>query len=144
MIVLRTLTHLSPDAALLLFTGGLLLIYLELNRPGWIIPGAAGLLLTLLSVASLLRFPVRIPAVILLLTASAVFALNLLRRTHALIAALATFALTLSFLYLVPGPVALRIHPATAISCGLVLGAATSLLTAIARRARTSKRGRLI
>ena len=32
--------HLVPDTALILFTLGVLLIYLELNRPGLILPGA--------------------------------------------------------------------------------------------------------
>ncbi len=52
---LSRLSHLSPDAALLVLTLGLLLIYVELNRPGWIVSGAVGLLAVLFAVASLAR-----------------------------------------------------------------------------------------
>jgi len=140
---LKTLTHLSPDAALMLLTFGLLLIYLELNRPGWILPGAIGLLVSLLSIASLLRQDLRSPAVLLIATAIALLALNLVRATHPLVAAAATLALILGFARLISGPGDSRVHAITASICGLILGVGTSLLTAIARRARTNKRVRL-
>ena len=55
LLALREISHLSPDAAIVVLTMGVLLIYVELNRPGWILPGAAGLLATLFAGASLLR-----------------------------------------------------------------------------------------
>jgi len=140
---LNTLTHLSPDATLLLLTFGLLLIYVELNRPGWILPGVLGLLLSLLAAASLLRLDLRWPAVVLVATAVALLALNLIRATHPLVAAAATLALILGFARLIDGPGDSRVHAVTASICGLILGIGTSLLTAIARRARTNKRVRL-
>lgn len=143
MTFLYTLTHLSPDAAVFVLTGGLLLIYLELNRPGWIVPGATGLLLALFASASLLHDQLRTPAVVLLVTGVAVLVVNLLRPTHSLAAIAATLALILGFDDLVRGPGTLYVHASTAAVCGLVLGAATYLLTAIARRARTNKRVRL-
>jgi membrane-bound serine protease (ClpP class) len=138
-----TLTHLSPDAALLVLTLGLLLIFLELNRPGWIIPGVAGLLLVLFSIDSLRRFQPRPSAILLILTASAVLLVNLLRPTHSPAAIASTLALLLGFHYLVRGPGTSRVHPLTAAACGLILGSASYLLTTIARRARTNKRVRL-
>ncbi len=143
MTFLHALTHLSPDAAILVLTAGLLLIYLELNRPGWIVPGTIGLLLILLTVASLLRFQLRIPAVLLIATATAVLVVNLLRPTHSLAAIASTVALILGFDDLVRGPGSLDVHASTAGICGLILGAGTYLLTGIARRARTNKRVRL-
>jgi membrane-bound serine protease (ClpP class) len=140
---LNTLTHLSPDAAVMLLTFGLFLIYLELNRPGWILPGALGLLLSLLALASLLRLDLRLPAILLIATAIALLALNLIRALHALVAAAATLALILGFARLTNGPGDVRVHAATATFCGLLLGVATSVLTAMARRARTNKRVRL-
>jgi membrane-bound ClpP family serine protease len=142
-MTLKTLSHLSPDAALMLLTFGLLLIYLELNRPGWILPGAVGLLLSLLAAASLLRLDLRWPAVLLVATAVALLAINLIRPVHALVATAATLALILGFARLTRGPGDLRVHAITASICGLILGAGTSVLTAIARRARTNKRVRL-
>jgi membrane-bound serine protease (ClpP class) len=140
--LLHALTHLSPDAAVFTLTAGLLLIYLELNRPGWIIPGATGLLLTLFAVASLLHDQLRIPAVLLLFSGTAVLVANLLRPTHSLAAIAATVALILGFDDLVRGPGTIDVHASTAAVCGLVLGAGTYLLTGIARRARTNKRVR--
>jgi membrane-bound ClpP family serine protease len=142
-MTLNTLTHLSPDAALLLLTFGLLLICVELNRPGTILPGAIGLLLSLLAIASLLRLDLRWPAVLLVATAVALLAVNLVRATHPLVAAAATLALILGFARLSSGPGDSRVHAVTASVCGLVLGVGTSLLTAIARRARINKRVRL-
>ena len=43
----------SGDAALGMVTAGALLIFVECNRPGWVLPGAGGLLLLLLGVNSL-------------------------------------------------------------------------------------------
>ena len=143
MTLLQTLTHLSPDAAVFTLTASLLLIYLELNRPGWIIPGTIGLLLALFAVASLLHDQLRIPAVLLLLTGTAVLVVNLLRPTHSLAAIAATLAFILGFDGLVRGTGSLDVHASTAAVCGLVLGAGTYLLTGIARRARTNKRVRL-
>jgi membrane-bound serine protease (ClpP class) len=140
---ITALAHLRPDAALFLMTFGLLLIYVELNRPGWILPGAIGLLLTLLSIASILRLNLRPPAALLVVAAMAVLTLNLLRPIHVFLAAIASLALIAGFAYLIPGPANSRVHPSTAILCGLILGAGTSVLTSIARRARTNKRVRL-
>jgi membrane-bound ClpP family serine protease len=140
--VLTALTHLRPDAAMFLMTFGLLLICVELNRPGWIFPGAIGLLLALLSIASLLRLNLRWPAALLVLIAMAVLTMNLVRPIHVFLATITTLALIAGFVCLISGPVS-QVHPATAIVCGLVLGAGTSVLTTIARRARANKRVRL-
>jgi len=128
---------LSPDAVLLCLTIGIALIYVELNRPGSVLPGAAGLLLTLLSVAALSRLPLAWWAVVLCLTGIALLALDLLRPTSKLVAAGAAVALTLGFTYLVNGTA--PIHSWVAVPCGILLGAGTSILTRIARRARANK-----
>jgi membrane-bound serine protease (ClpP class) len=141
--LLNTLTHLSPDSALLLLTFAVLLIYVELNRPGWILPGALGLLLLSLAVASLLRLDLSWPAALLVVSAVALLTLGLIRRVHALIPAAATLALILGFARLMHGPGDARVHVVTASVCGLSLGVVTSVLTVIARRARTNKRVRL-
>jgi len=139
MNVVRAAAHLAPDPAILLLTLGLLLIYVELNRPGWIVPGACGLLLALLATASLLRLNLSLAAVTLLATAAALLLLDLLRPAPALVALAATVALILGFDRLVQGPEQLRIHAPVAVLCGLVVGGGTSVLTRIARRARANK-----
>jgi membrane-bound serine protease (ClpP class) len=137
--LLKTLANLSPDSALILLTLGLLLIYVELNRPGWIISGALGLLASLFAMASLLRLELNPAAIALICTAVALLVLDLLRRTQPTIAVAATLALVLGFSHLVLGHGELRIHTVTAVVCGVVIGAGTSVLTRIARRARVNK-----
>jgi membrane-bound serine protease (ClpP class) len=139
MSVVRAASYLAPDSAILLLTLGLLLIYVELNRPGWIFPGACGLLLALLSIGSLLRLDLSLVAIALLATATALLLLDLLRPTPVLVAVAATLALVLGLDHLVFGPAPLQVHAAVAILCGLLLGGGTSILTRIARRARANK-----
>jgi membrane-bound serine protease (ClpP class) len=124
----------TADQAVLLLTLGVLLIYIELNRPGWILPGAFGLLAVLLGSASLLRSGVQpIPAA---LCGSAALLLAVsVRKTFPVIAlGAATLSLTLGLTRIAP-----QVHAAVAVPCGLLLGAGTSLLTRIARRARANK-----
>jgi membrane-bound ClpP family serine protease len=117
----------------------MLLIYVELNRPGWIFCGALGLLATLFAVASLARWELNPAAIALVGTAVALLALDLLRHTQVMVAIAATLALVLGFDHLVLGPGGMRVHTVTAVGCGVVLGVGTSILTRIARRARTNK-----
>ncbi len=134
---------LSPNAAVLLLTAGTLLIYLELNRPGYILPGALGLLsfllaLDLLATDALAHRPLNPIALVLLLSAVALLSLDLLRPTPIPVAVAATLALVLGLRGLLSSPdrpLALSV----AVGCGLAIGISTSLLTRIARRARANK-----
>jgi membrane-bound serine protease (ClpP class) len=136
--MLAGLAHLAPDVALLVLTAGLLLIYVELNRPGWIVSGAVGLLAVLFAVASLVRLGLNPAAVVLVGTAVALLGVDLRRRTPVVVSIAATLALVLGFAKLVRGP-GMGIKMGTAVGCGVVLGGCTSILTRIARRARTNK-----
>ena len=90
------------------------------------------MLLTLLAIPSLLdsSYP---PALLLLATSIALIALGLRRTVHPIVFAAATLGLILAFSALK------GVHWAIAASCGLILGAGTSILTRIARRARLNK-----
>jgi membrane-bound ClpP family serine protease len=133
------LAALSPDAALLILTLGLALIALELNRPGSILPGAVGLLLTLLSVACLLRIHPHPEAVAASIVSMAVLLLQLRRRVPLAVAGIATLALILAFLRWTGPTAPARIGSLTAIACGLFLGIGTTVLTRLARLARQNK-----
>ncbi len=133
---------LSPNAAVLLLTAGTLLIYLELNRPGSILPGALGLLLCLLAIDALGHRPLNPFALTLLLSAVALLSLDLVRPTPIPVAVAATFALILGLRGLLTNPGGPWLQPlalTVAVGCGLLLGIATSVLTRIARRARANK-----
>jgi membrane-bound ClpP family serine protease len=129
----------APEVALLVLTLGLLLIYVELNRPGWILSGALGLLAVLFAVASLVRLGLNPGAVTLVGTAVVLLGLGLRRRTPVVVDAAATLALVLGFAHLMRGPGGVGIRTGIAVGCGATLGGCTSILTRIARRARTNK-----
>ncbi len=130
---------LSPDGSVLLFTLGVLLIYVELNRPGSILPGAVGLLLALLAVAPLLHQ--RLNPVAGLAIAGGVLLLGrgLRRSTSAITPVVATICLVAGLLALVRDGGSARVHAGAAVVCGGVLGLGTWMLTRIARRARLNK-----
>ena len=108
------LAQLSPDAALGMLTVGILLVYVELNRPGVVVPGAVGLVGT----------------------AVALLGLGLRRRLPVVVNVAATLGLVLGFATLVRDA---GIRPGIAAGCGILLGGSTSILTRIARRARANK-----
>jgi len=130
---------LSPDAAILLATVGILLIYLELNRPGFVIPGAVGLLLTLLAIAALLPQHFNPIALVLIACAIILLGVDLLRPTPRFVPLGTAALLSLGFFFLLSYPTSQPVHLPIAVSCGLILGAGTSLLTRVARRARANK-----
>ena len=126
----------SADRSVLILSAGLLLIFLECNRPGWVIPGAAGVLLCLLALHSLSILPLRSSAVLLVSAALCVLALPLrLASGWTSLLAGSTF-LTLGLARLS----AQESWSLPAAACGLLLGPSTAWLTMLAGRARRAKR----
>ena len=137
--MLPLLTALSPNAGVLILTAGLALIALELNRPGSILPGALGLLLTLLAAASLEQYHPRTEPVLQFIASMALLLLQARRTLLWILPASATILLILSMGRLLPQTVQPAISPWAALLCGLFLGAGITVLTRIARRARQNK-----
>jgi membrane-bound serine protease (ClpP class) len=130
---------LNPDVAIVLLTVGLLLVYMELNSPGAVLPGALGLTLTLIAAGSLFRNGPGATGLVLVVTGAALLLLDLLRPTPPMVAAAATLSL-IGGLYRLPSePGSTWLHAVIALVCGLVLGIGTAALTRIARRARANK-----
>lgn len=125
--------HLTPNAALLLFTAGLTLIAVECNRPGLVLPGSAGLLATLLAIAAFVRMPLDRFAVFEVCAAFAMMLVQF-RRWSQTLAAVSTVALTVGYLTLTPA-----LSRPIAFCCGLLTGAGIARLSGIARRARLAK-----
>jgi len=134
--LVRQLAMLDADWAIVMLTVGLLLIYLELNRPGWVIPGVVGLLAVLFAIASVGRLGLSLGGVALVMTGAGLLTVDLVRRTPVVVAVAATLALVLGFRELIAGP---QVHVVTAVVCGGILGVGTAILTRVARRARTNK-----
>jgi membrane-bound serine protease (ClpP class) len=130
----------DPNLAVLILVLGGLLIYLEFNSPGTIIPGALGTLLLLTALFSLNLLPVRYTSVMLLLAAFILLVLEAKFPSHGILAGSGIIALIFGTLTLVDGPIPeLRVRLATAIACGLAFGLITVFLVRIAVRARQNK-----
>ena len=130
----------NPNIALLLLVGGALLIYLEFNAPGTIVPGALGTLMVLLAIFAFDLLPIRYTAVLLLIAAMVLLILEAKFGGHGALAIAGIVCLTFGMLTLVAAPVPqLRINPWVAIGVSLGFGGITAWLVQLAVRARRRK-----
>jgi membrane-bound serine protease (ClpP class) len=130
----------NPNIALLMLVGGALLIYLEFNVPGTIVPGALGTLMVLLAVFGLDLLPIRFTAVLLLVAALAFLLLEAKFGAHGALGIAGIICLTFGMLTLVAAPVPeLGISPAIAIGVSAGFGFITVFLMRLAVRARKIK-----
>jgi membrane-bound serine protease (ClpP class) len=138
----RVLDRLTdPNLAVLVLVVGALLIYVEFNTPGTIIPGTLGTIMVLLALFSLNLLPVRYTSVMLLVAAFVLLILEAKFASHGVLAAAGILSLVVGAATLVDGPIPeLRVHLATALSAGLAFGLITVFLLRLALRARRSKR----
>lgn len=130
----------NPNIALLLLVGGALLIYLEFNTPGTIVPGALGTLMVLLGIFALDLLPIRFTAVLLLMAALAMMLLEAKFGGHGVLAVTGIVCLMFGTLTLVASPIPeLRINPWVAVGVSLGFGSITILLVRLAWKARRLK-----
>ena len=130
----------NPDLAVLMLVVGGLLIYLEFNAPGTIVPGALGTLLVLLALFALNLLPVHYTAVMLLLAAAVLMILEVKFTSHGMLALAGIVCLVVGMMTLVAGPVPeMRVHAGTAIAAGVAFGIITVFLLRLAVRARRNK-----
>ena len=130
----------NPNIALMLLVGGALLIYLEFNVPGTIVPGALGALMVLLGVFALNLLPIRYTAVMLLIAAVILLVLEAKFGGHGALAIAGTISLVLGLMTLIASPVPqLDVHPWLALSIGIAFGLITVFLLRLAIRARRRK-----
>lgn len=130
----------DPNIALLFLVCGALLIYLEFNSPGTIVPGALGTLMVLLAVFALDLLPIRYTAVLLLIAAIVLLILEAKVGGHGALAIAGILCLTFGTLTLVAAPVPeMGVSPWVAISVSLAFGGITWFLVRLAVRARKRK-----
>ena len=130
----------NPNLALLLLVGGALLIYLEFNIPGTIVPGALGTVMVLLAIFSLDLLPIRHTAVLLMLAAAVLMMLELKFPSHGILALAGIACLAFGTLTLVDAPIPeMAMQPAIAISLCIAFGIITFVLLRLAIRARRNK-----
>ncbi len=136
--ILSALT--DPNLAVILIMVGGLLIYLEFNAPGTIVPGALGTLLVLISLFALNLLPLEYTAVGFLVAAFVLFVLDIKFATHGILGLVAIGCLVFGLLTLVDGPIPeMRVRLGTALGAGFGFGVITIFLTTIALRARRNK-----
>ncbi|MDR3744848.1 MAG: nodulation protein NfeD [Acidobacteriaceae bacterium] len=138
----RLLTRLtSPDLDVLLLLCGGLLIYLEFNVPGTIVPGALGTLMVLLAIFGLNLLPVQHTAVLLLFAALALMVLEAKFASHGVLGVVGVLCLVFGLATLVNGPTPeMRVHFGVAAGAGVGFGVITFGLAWIAFKARRAKR----
>jgi membrane-bound serine protease (ClpP class) len=130
----------DPNLAVLIFVIGALLIYLEFNTPGAVIPGALGTLLVVLALFSFNLLPVHYASVVLIAAAFVLILLEAKFPSHGVLASVGILCLVFGALTLIDGPIAeLRVSLATALSLGLAFGLITLVLVRLALRAHQSK-----
>jgi membrane-bound serine protease (ClpP class) len=130
----------NPDVAVLLLVLGGLLIYLEFNVPGTVVPGSIGTLFVILGLFGLNLLPVRHTAIVLLLAAAVLMLLESKFTSHGVLALAGIASLVVGLATLVDGPIPeMRVHTSTAVGAGLGFGAISFGLAWIALRARRSK-----
>ncbi|HLY41725.1 MAG TPA: NfeD family protein [Terracidiphilus sp.] len=130
----------NPNIALLLLVAGALLIYLEFNAPGTIVPGTLGTLMVLLGVFGLNLLPIRYTAVLLLVAAMVLLVLEAKFGGHGALAVAGIVCLTFGMLTLVAAPVPqMDVSPWVAIAIGIGFGGITVFLVRLAIRARRRK-----
>src|SRR3984885_15452700 len=130
----------DPNLAVLVLVLGGLLIYVEFNTPGTIVPGTLGTILVLVALFALNLLPVRYTSVMLLVAAFVLLILEANFASHGVLAGAGILALVFGALTLVDAPIPeLRVHLATALSTGLAFGLITVFLLRLAIKARRGK-----
>ncbi len=130
----------NPNIALLMLVGGALLIYLEFNSPGTIVPGALGTLMVLLAVFGLNLLPIRYTALLLLVAALGLLVLEAKVGGHGALAVAGIVCLTFGMLTLVAAPVPeMNVNPVIALAVSAAFGVITVFLLRLAIRARRMK-----
>jgi membrane-bound serine protease (ClpP class) len=130
----------NPNIALLLLVSGALLIYLEFNVPGTIVPGALGTLMVLLAIFALGLLPIRFTSVLLLVAALVLLLLEAKFGGHGALAIAGIICLTFGTLTLVAAPVPeMAISPWVAIAVSAAFGTITVFLVRLIVRAQRMK-----
>jgi membrane-bound serine protease (ClpP class) len=130
----------NPNLALLLLFGGALLIYLEFNTPGTVVPGALGTVMVLLAIFALNLLPIRFTALLLLAAALALLLLEAKFGGHGVLASAGVLCLAFGTLTLVAAPIPeMSVSPWVALAVSSAFGLITVFLVRIAIRAKRRK-----
>ena len=131
---------LTPDAAVCGLTAGMLLIYLECNRVGWVMPGCAGAILVLLGLHRLAALPLTASGMLLVGAGVGLVLGSAWIAWKHVVAGIGVVLATAGLRTLVQPSSLERVHLSVALAASVVLGVTTVWLVQVARRARLNKR----
>ncbi|HEV3040164.1 MAG TPA: nodulation protein NfeD [Candidatus Angelobacter sp.] len=130
----------NPNLILPLFAIGVLLLIFEFNHPGAVAPGVIGFFAVLLSLFALNMLPTSYSALVMIVGAFVLFALEAKFQTHGVLGILGITLMVIGGLLLVDGPIPqMRVKWATALSVALPLGFITIFLMIKIFQARQNK-----
>lgn len=127
----------GPSAAFVIAVAGVLSIYVECARPGWIVPGLCGVIALLYGSYSLSRYEPTALGMALIAAALVLFIVEAVYATYFLAGIAATGCLAAGAWTLIEG--AQRISPWAAVLLSVVFGVVTGFLGYAAKRARRNK-----
>ncbi len=130
----------DPNVAFALLGLGIFALYAEFNHPGAVVPGVVGLICILLAIFALNLLPTNYAALVLILAAFVLFALEAKFATHGILSIGGIAALTIGGLLLVDGPIPdMRVRLWTALGVSVPLGLITAFLMTLVVQARRKK-----
>jgi membrane-bound serine protease (ClpP class) len=130
----------DPNIAFILLAIGALALYAEFTHPGAVLPGTVGIVFILLAAFALNLLPVRYAALLMIVGAFVLFALEAKFATHGILGIGGIALLTLGALLLVDAPIPeMRVKLVTALSVSIPVGVITILLMGVALKARRNK-----
>lgn len=127
----------DPNVAFLLMSLGMLALWAEFNHPGAYVPGVVGLIAILLALFALNLLPTRYAALLLILVAFGLFALEAKFTSYGIFGIGGVFCMIFGALLLVDGPIPeMRVHLVTALVVSVPIGAIAIFLMTLVLRSR--------
>jgi membrane-bound serine protease (ClpP class) len=127
----------NPNIAFILMSLGMLAVWAEFNHPGAIVPGVVGTISIVLAVFALNLLPTRYSALVLILVAFALFALEAKFTSHGILGIGGAICMVIGALLLVDGPIPeMRVNIVTALAVSIPFALIAVFLMTLVLRAR--------
>lgn len=129
----------DPNVAFILFSLGMLALWAEFNHPGAFVPGVVGLISIVLAIFALNLLPIRYSALVLILVAFALFALEAKFVSHGVLGIGGAICMVMGALLLVDGPIPeMRVSMITAVAVSIPIAVIAVFLMTLVMRTRRS------
>ncbi len=127
----------NPNIAFILMSLGMLALWAEFNHPGAVLPGVVGIISIVLAVFALNLLPTRYSALVLILVAFALFALEAKFASHGILGIGGAICMVIGALLLVDGPIPeMRVNVLTALAVSIPFAIIAVFLMTLVLRAR--------